>query len=455
MITPASSVKPATETECLPAQSVSRRHFTGMLAGAATLPWAMSCATPGSRKVADRRPRVALITTIVRKFSHGQHFVDRLLEGYGWHGEHRQSPLELVSLYVEQFPENDVSRERSRRRGPRLYPTIAGALTCGTGELAVDGVLIIGEHGDYPRDAKGQPLYPRFRFFKDVVRTFERTGRSVPVFQDKHFAMDWGEARETYRDAQRLGFPLMAGSSLPVTWRLPALEVPLGAPLVESVGVGYGHHGYYDIHTIETAQCMSERRVGGERGVRSVQAFKNEGVWRLLGEREGTRQLCLAALNRSQTLAPAPGYTFAAPSVEHLRRVSPFAVAYVFEHADGFRTTIFHFNGSVEPFSRNTASLNDFTYAGRLRSGEVVSTLMFLPMPPTMSTLASFFSPLVRHIEEMIVTGRPSWPIERNYLTTGMTLHAVDSLLGGGVRLDTPELNIRYEPTPGPHFWNA
>ena len=125
-------------------------------------------------------------------------------------------------------------------------------------------MLIIGEHGDYPRDAKGQPLYPRFRFFQDVVKVFERTNAAVPVFQDKHFAMNWPDAQATYRAAQRFGFPLMAGSSLPVTWRIPAVEIPLGTPLVESVGVGYGHHGYYDIHTIETAQCMSERRAGGE-----------------------------------------------------------------------------------------------------------------------------------------------------------------------------------------------
>ena len=438
---------------------MNRRRFTGALASATAAAAIPLLPAKGAPRNFAKRKRVALMTTIVRKFSHGQHFVDRLLEGYGWHGEHHTSPLDLVSLYVEQFPETDTSRERSQRHGVKLCSTIAEALTLGTSRLAVDGVLIIGEHGDYPRDAKGQPLYPRFRFFKDVVKTFERTNQSVPVFQDKHFAMDWREAQETYRDAQRLGFPLMAGSSLPVTWRIPMVEVPLGTPLVESVGVGYGHHGYYDIHTIETAQCMSERRAGGEVGVKSVQAFKNDAVWRLLGERESTRKLCLAALNRSQTLAPTQqeyvNTTFVEPTVEHLKRVSPFAVAYVFEHLDGFRTTIFHFNGTGTAFSRDTAALNDFTYAGLTQRGDVLSTLMFLPMPPTMSTLASFFSPLVNHIEHMVLTGQTSWPIERNYLTTGMTLFAVDSLYADGAKLATPDLRIRYQPTPGPHFWRG
>ena len=436
-----------------PTARISRRQFTRTVAGAATAAASASFHVRAAAKSPAKRKRVALVTTIVRKFSHGQHFVDRLLEGYGWHGQHHESPLELVSLFAEQSPEGDLCRDRSQRHGVKLCPTIAEALTLGTSRLAVDGVLIIGEHGDYPRDAKGQPLYPRFRFFKDVVKTFERTNATAPVFQDKHFAMDWREAQETYRDAQRLGFPLMAGSSLPVTWRIPAIEVPLGAPLVESVGVGYGHHGYYDIHTIETAQCMSERRAGGEVGVKSVQAFKNEAVWRLLGERESTRKLCFAALNRSQTLKALPGRTFAEPSVEHLQRVSPFAVAYVFEHHDGFRTTIFHFNGTGTAFSRDTAALNDFTYAGLTQRGDVLSTLMFLPMPPTMSTLASFFSPLVNHIERMVLTGQTAWPIERNYLTTGMTLFAVDSLFADGAKLATPDLRIRYQPTPGPHFW--
>ena len=438
---------------------MNRRRFTGALASATAAAAIPLLPAKGAPRNFAKRKRVALMTTIVRKFSHGQHFVDRLLEGYGWHGEHHTSPLDLVSLYVEQFPETDTSRERSQRHGVKLCSTIAEALTLGTSRLAVDGVLIIGEHGDYPRDAKGQPLYPRFRFFKDVVKTFERTNQSVPVFQDKHFAMDWREAQETYRDAQRLGCPLMAGSSLPVTWRIPMVEVPLGTPLVESVGVGYGHHGYYDIHTIETAQCMSERRAGGEVGVKSVQAFKNDAVWRLLGERESTRKLCLAALNRSQTLAPTQqeyvNTTFVEPTVEHLKRVSPFAVAYVFEHLDGFRTTIFHFNGTGTAFSRDTAALNDFTYAGLTQRGDVLSTLMFLPMPPTMSTLASFFSPLVNHIEHMVLTGQTSWPIERNYLTTGMTLFAVDSLYADGAKLATPDLRIRYQPTPGPHFWRG
>jgi hypothetical protein len=436
----------------------TRREFVGAAAGVALALPQVGCSTvprAASAGASVARKKVALITTIVRKFSHGQHFVDRLLEGYGWQGGHHRAPFDLVALYVDQFPEKDVARERSQRRGVKIFPTIADALTLGTSRLAVDGVLIIGEHGDYPKDAKGQPVFPRYRFFRDVVKTFETTGQSVPLFQDKHFAMDWAEAQQTYRDAKRLGFPMMAGSSLPVTWRLPDTEIALGTSMVESVAVGYGGHGYYDIHTIETAQCMSERRAGGESGVASVQALKGEKVWELLATRETTRRLVFAALNRSQTLPPAEGFTIAPPTLEHLRRVSPFLIAYVYEHRDGFRTTVLHLNGTAAPFSRDTAAVTDFTYAGLARDGSIASCLMYLPMPPRLSTLASFFNPLVNHIETMMTTRATPWPIERNFLTTGMTLLAVDSLHRGGEKLTTPDLHIAYAATPGPHHWRS
>ena len=165
--------------------------------------------------------RIAIITTVWTYLSHAQHMGDRFLVGYPRNGSWHKPPLKVVSLYVDQRPEGDLSRQRAAQHGFKIYPSIAEALRCGGDKLAVDGVVIIGEHGDYPKDAKGQPVFPRYRFFRDVVKTFETTGQSVPLFQDKHFAMDWAEAQQTYRDAKRLGFPMMAGSSLPVTWRLP------------------------------------------------------------------------------------------------------------------------------------------------------------------------------------------------------------------------------------------
>src|SRR5882757_7470488 len=94
------------------------------------------------------RPKLAAIVTTYYKMSHAQHIVDRLLDGYGWNGKHHYPPMDLVSLYVDQVGRNDLSRERAARHpAMKIYPTIAEALTLGAGKLAVDGVVVVGEHG--------------------------------------------------------------------------------------------------------------------------------------------------------------------------------------------------------------------------------------------------------------------------------------------------------------------
>src|SRR5436190_23830282 len=98
------------------------------------------------------RPKLAAIVTTYFKYSHAQHIVDRLLDGYGWNGTHHYPAMDLVSLYVDQVGANDLSRERAARHAAmKIYPAIAEALTLGGGKLAVGGVVIVGEHGNYPR----------------------------------------------------------------------------------------------------------------------------------------------------------------------------------------------------------------------------------------------------------------------------------------------------------------
>ncbi|HXG48144.1 MAG TPA: hypothetical protein VNO52_11010 [Methylomirabilota bacterium] len=392
------------------------------------------------------RKRVAILATEVRKHSHAQHFIDRFVEGYGWQGHHHRPPMDLVSLYVDQFPAGDLSRDRARRRGVRIFPTIAEALTLGGPSLAVDGVLIIAEHGKYPRNEKGQTLYPRFRFFRETVAVFEASGRSVPVFNDKHLSTDWGECTAMMRDARRLGFPFLAGSSLPVTWRMPMLEFEPDTPLIESVCVCYGGVDSYDFHGLETAQCMSERRAGGESGVKSVLAVRGERVWAEIERRDTTRRLVLAALTRHFTGAAEAHYTFAVPTLDWARRHCREPVGYFYEHRDGFRTAMFLMNGVV----------SDFLYAGlRGDNGRIESCQMFLPMPSQIATTADFFNPLVNNIERMILENAAPYPAERTWLTSGMTLFAIESLHRGQVELPTPELNVAYGPTRASTYWRS
>jgi hypothetical protein len=208
-----------------------------------------------------QRPKIAAICTIVHKYAHAQHFIDRFLEGYGWQGRHHRPAMDLVSLYVDQVGADDLSRDRATRfPGMRIYPTVADALTLGGDRLGVDGVLIMAEHGDYPRNEKGQILYPRYEFFKECVRVFEEEGRAVPIYNDKHLSYSFARAQEMVDDAHRLGIPLLAGSSLPVTWRLPEVELPLGCQIEGALMVGVGGSDPMDYHALEAMQCMVERR---------------------------------------------------------------------------------------------------------------------------------------------------------------------------------------------------
>jgi len=411
--------------------SWSRRKF---IAGSA-LGLATGCAYPPSRSSSVKK--VAILATVVRKYSHAQHFIDRFLEGYGWQGRHHYPEVKLASIYVDQFPDGDLARDRSQRHNVPIYPTIEETLTLGGSKLAVDGVLIIGEHGKYPRNEKGQTLYPRYKWFKQIIKVFENSGRAVPVFNDKHLSTTWDESAEMVADAKRLHFPFMAGSSLPVTWRIPALELPHGAALKESLCVCYGGIDSYDFHGYETAQCMSERRAGGEAGVKSVHALRGERLWPRVNEK-----LLLAALARSHTVRGREGYAYSVPTMVSIKEVNPNATGFIIEHVDGFRTTMLMLNGFVD----------DFTYAG-FADGRVPSCQMYLPMPPRYTTLADFFNPLVNHIEHMVITGKVPFPVERTLLTSGMTLFGVESLHRGEVKIDTPQMHVAYAAPRASAFW--
>lgn len=420
---------------------LTRRTF---LAGATAV--AAGGLAPRSRAAQAARKKVAFLGTEVRLHSHAQHFLDRMTLGYAWGGGWQEPRVDVASVFIDQFPEGDLGRGRQKRHGLKLYPTIAEALTLGGEKLAVDGVVIIAEHGDYPQNEKGQRLYPRYEWFKEVVKVFEASGRSVPVFNDKHLSTTWPRCQEMVEDSRRLGFAFLAGSSLPVTWRLPSVDVPHGAPLVESVCVCYGGVDSYDFHGLETAQCMSERRAGGEVGISSVHALGGEPMWQLLAspERETTRRLFTAALRRSHTLPVKEGYVEDVISVDWARRLLPDTLGYFIEHRDGFRTAMF------------LTSIQDFNYAGLRRdTNEIISCQMYLPMPTHSATTADFFNPLIRHIETLVLENRAAYPVERTLLTSGMTLAAVDSIHRGHTLVETPEMKVAYRGPEASTFWQA
>ncbi|MEQ1827632.1 MAG: hypothetical protein ABL921_16860 [Pirellula sp.] len=421
--------------------NLNRRDFV------ATASLALATAGTAHARAPQARKRIAFLGTEVRKHSHAQHFLDRHALGYTWGGKWQAPRFDVASVYIDQFPEeDDLGKARIAKYKLNSYPSVAEALTLGTSKLAVDGVVIIAEHGKYPKNEKKQTRYPRYDWFKQVVKVFESSGRSVPVFNDKHLSTQWNECVEMVVDSRRLGFAFMAGSSLPVTWRLPSIDMPYGVPLQESVCVGYGGVDSYDFHGLETAQCMSERRQGGEVGIAHVLALKGDRLWETLSQsdRETTRKLVVAALNRSHNLPVEGGYPTDAVSFEWARTALPETIGYFIEHRDGFKTTML------------LAKIRDFNYAGlRKDNGEIVSCQMYLPMPGTSATTADFFNPLARHIESLVIEGKVPYPVERTLLTSGMVIGGVESLYRDQTRYDTPDMKVVYTGPMESHFWRV
>ncbi|NCF87912.1 MAG: hypothetical protein GWQ08_20705 [Verrucomicrobiaceae bacterium] len=417
----------------------NRRDFLRQLSALSAV-----AATSASAVEPSARKKVAFLGTEVRQHSHAQHFLDRLTLGYGWRGAWQMPRVDVASVYLGQFPDGDLGRARLEKHGLALSSSIEAALTLGTDKLAVDGVVIIAEHGDYPDNDMGQKLYPRYAWFKECVRVFEKTGRAVPVFNDKHLSTTWKECVEMVEDSKRLNFPFFSGSSLPVTRRLPAIDLPHNTPLKESVCVAYGGVDSYDIHALETAQCMSERRLGGEIGIKQVHALKDAALWEAMAkeDRKDTRRLMVAALTRSHNLPVEGGYYTDRITFEWARDTFSKATGYFIEHLDGFLTSMFLVN------------IRDFNYAGlRADTDEIISCQMYLPMPTHGSTTADFFHPLVRHIEDTVITGQVPYPIERSLLTSGMTLAGVESLHRGQIPIATPEMKVRYSVGAKSTFW--
>jgi hypothetical protein len=422
---------------------IPRRTF---LAGSAA---AVTCAhtklIPAGLGATESRKRIAFLGTVVFQHSHAQHFLDRHCMGYTWGGQWQAPRFDVASVYIEQEQkQGDLAQQRIDKYKLDRVTSIADALTLGTSKLAVDGVVLIGEHGDYPTNEKGQRRYPRYDWFKQIVKVFEQTGQSCPVFNDKHLSTVWSECREMVEDSKRLKFPFLAGSSLPVTWRFPSIDMPIDTPLKESVCVGYGGVDSYDFHALETAQCMSERRRGGEVGIASVTALQGDAVWAEMDKstREDTRKLFVAALTRSHNLPVEGGFPTAPVSYEWGKKVMSGTTAYFIEHLDGFRTTMF------------LCPIRDFNYAGiRSDNGQIVSCQMYLPMPTHGSTTADFFNPLARHIETLILDGKTPYPVERTLLTSGMVIGGVESLASGGATYQTPSMQVVYRNENPAAFW--
>src|SRR5207248_2999138 len=107
--------------------------------------------------------------------------------------------------------------------------------------------------------------------------------------------------------------------------------------------------------------------------------------------------------------------------------------AFLIEYRDGLKATVLILNGHHD----------DTTFAARIDGeNKPVSTLFYLPPPPG----AAFLQALTVKIEQFLATGKRPYPVERTLLTGGILDWALESRVKGQKRLETPDLDVAYEP---------
>lgn len=413
-------------------KSFSRRTFLSCsalaLGTAGQLPSLVASANQGNSERSFEK-KVAGVVTIYRHNSHADVLLTKILQG--WKHDGGPGPqLELASLYVDQFPKDDMAVALSKQFGFRLCDNIEQALTLDSSRLAVDGVLSIGEHGDYPYNDLGQHLYPRKRFFSEITQVFEKCGQVVPVFNDKHPGPEWSDTMWMYNKAKELSIPWMAGSSAPVGFRKPDQTLPWGVGVQACAAIGYSGLDVYGIHTLEFMHSILERRNATEHGIAWVQNLPIQQALEYVNKGTIDRDLLQEALNCAEA-GTIPFTTLFANQEDKNRAM--FLVGY----ADGLVVPVLMLAGNAKAI----------TVAVRDVKGQQFATRFDERVEPRYP----HFACLLKGVEKMVLTGRASYPVERNIITAG----ALDRLLRSGhenhQRIETPELSISYATVDYPY----
>lgn len=375
------------------------------------------------------KPKLAVILTQYGATSHGLCYCTKLLEGKQYDDHFEPPRCEVVSIHLMEIAGNDIGVETARKHAVPMYPTVAQALCRGGDHLAVDGVALIGEHGNWPVNEKGQQLYPRRELFDQIVGVFRQADRAVPLFNDKHHSWNWEWAKYMQKTVREMGIPWMAGSSLPFSKYVPLVKRPHGKKLDHVVAVGYGGLESYGFHSIETGQFIVETRAGGEKGVEWVQILEGAEVWNAHEQGRWPKDIAEAALRSLSRPNGKPQ--------DYTRDVFAFDIAY----RDGQRMTVLMPNGYSQEFA--------FAYREQ-GNKEIVAASYYLDDVPRLK----HFSATVRALEEMWLTGKPSdCSGERTYLTTGILWYGIESRFRKGAKLETPDLGIAYKPVRRPAEW--
>ena len=392
--------------------------------------------------------KIGVVSTVYSPASHTDVIVSRWLEprpgdvDWGW-----QTPKSrIASLSLQQFPEIDVRTLPDRdspgfrtdvemgrficeKHGIPLFDSVRDALTLGGDSLAVDGVLLIGEHGDYPFNALHQKLYPRKELFDEIVAVFREAGKVVPLFCDKHLSWNPAWALEMSQTVREMGIPFLAGSSLPLVGLTPPVPDLSGKELSEYVGIYYVGPEAYGFHSLELMQSLIEKRSGGETGICRITAFVGDEVESAMSGGEWSEELFDAALSKAENVREGRWQDHCRGVKNYEGTIGP--AAFVIEHVDGFRSAHVLLEGHLSDFVAALRLKDGSVFAGRNANGGAES-------------FYGHFASLNAQIETLFLTGKTEIPPERTLLTTLAIAACMKALQTPGVPVETPELRISY-----------
>lgn len=225
---------------------------------------------------------------------------------------------------------------------------------------------------------------------------------------------------------------LVSGTALPVTWRLPQIDLPPQSRVDEALIVVQGASPLAELQALDGLLPVLERRLGAERGVRQVKFLSGRELWRAGDRREWSWPLLSAALSRSdspQGDAILDGRTQDLVGLGLVPKLATNPCGWLLEHSDGLRTTLLVLDGVVA----------DFNFAVRKTDGSNLSAqLLRAPVPAQ-----EHYSQLAAALENFFRTGTPPWPAQRSLLTAGLLDACRQTAAQPGVWLRTPELSSR------------
>jgi hypothetical protein len=410
----------------------TRRGMLG-IAGMAGLSAATSIVPDAIAQTTQKRPRIACLASYWGlPTSHADWIINKLIDGYWWKGAHTPSRVDVVSVYVHQLDTSLLAQKVCKAKNIPIFKTVGEAVTLGGKELAVDGVVIVAEHGNYPTDLKGHWLLPRWWIYQQVMRVFEQSKRSVPVFNDKHLSYNWDDAKWMFDKSRELNFPLSGGSSIPLYFRKPEIELATDTPIRNSIVVGGAADEGAIFHCVDVLQAFVDRRKGGETGVRSVQSIRGPETWNWV-ERTAWASNLLEAVRKNFDLKQGHFQQGRSPNV------------CIVEYNDGTSGAVISGAGV------------GWTYAGQIEGQKDPTIVSMLGWPGPISQYHAA-NGHEHWIIEMMLTRKEPFNAERLLLSTGIVNHYMDSnwengrYSAVGRRIETPFMNMKYHSTHGPMF---